>query len=820
MLVAGFVTVISVLLIIAAIGLNSISILSDKLAQTVNDNNVRSLHGYKMHNSSRERTAILHKMATTEDVFDRDELFIQLRQQGEKFLKARQNIIDLGVDSESQKLLDRQREYSSIAGPLQYKVIDLLNENRVDAAMSLLITQVIPVQDSAMQAINQFIGLQQQRNSHSLELTSKEFSQSIKLIIVLTIFGITIATLVSGVIFRRTNFVFQALYNSELREKVIRENIVDVVITYNKQGVIESCNKAVKEVFGYDSLDVIGEKITGLICVEDKAYSDDELSVSQLSNHINLTRQVTAHHKNGKEITLHVGVSKVTINNQLLYVAVLTDITEEIKTEGLLRELNEELETRVIERTRELQYAVQELRQSELKHRRMIENLGAEYFFYSHDKEGVFNYVSPSITNILGYSQKEFCVDFDAFLTDNPVNEKVIEYTRNSIQGKQQPAYDLEIFNKNGEIHQLQVVESPVFDEQGKVIAVEGLAHDVTEYRQKEVMLRRTQKMDALGQLSGGIAHDFNNQLGVIIGYLDMLGNRFESENMASRWIKTASRATMRCMELTRQLLMFSRNQAMEKTEVNINNSIVEMEAVIARSVTPEVDVQYHLDEQVWPSLLNEGELQDAILNLVINARDAMPTGGVLQIETRNVELDEGQVLTMQGIESGDFIELVISDNGSGMSRQIQEQLFEPFYTTKTDGKGTGLGMAMVYGFVKRYGGQVRVYSEPNVGTTMRLYFPRYEKVPGRINFKNNAENEPLVLPGGSETILIVDDEVDLLELADNYLQDLGYQTVTAKNATEALEIFKQNSAIDFIFSDVVMPGDMNGYDLVKKLLN
>ncbi|HEC15328.1 MAG TPA: response regulator, partial [Sedimenticola sp.] len=322
------------------------------------------------------------------------------------------------------------------------------------------------------------------------------------------------------------------------------------------------------------------------------------------------------------------------------------------------------------------------------------------------------------------------------------------------------------------------------------------------------------QKMEAIGQLSGGIAHDFNNQLGVIIGYLDFLKKHVAGEEKPAKWVDTAVKATQRCMDLTRQLLAFSRRESPAKTIVDLNAMFQELETMIARSVTPEVEVQYFPADGLWLTEIDPGEFQDAILNLVINARDAMPGGGKLLIETGNKRLDADYAALNPGVEPGDYVQLMLSDTGAGMDQQTLEHVFEPFFTTKPKGKGTGLGMAMVYGFVKRYGGYIKVYSEPGVGTSIRIYLPRSPASEAPLPANNGQTAE---LPTGSESILIVDDEPDLLTLAGQYLGELGYCSRTAANAARALEILEGDGSFDLLFSDVVMPGGMNGYELARR---
>ncbi len=369
------------------------------------------------------------------------------------------------------------------------------------------------------------------------------------------------------------------------------------------------------------------------------------------------------------------------------------------------------------------------------------------------------------------------------------------------------------LISKDGTEYLISDSAAPIIDENENILGVILVFRDVTQQYQTEDALRRSQKMDAIGQLSGGIAHDFNNQLGIIIGYLDFLSKYVTNDEKPKKWVEISTSATLRCMDLTHQLLSFSRTKSNQKVVVDINLKLRELETMFTRSVTPAVDVEYVLSDNIWLTEIDPGEFQDAILNLVLNSRDAMPNGGKLLIETSNIYLDEDYVALNPDAQAGDYVQLLLSDNGSGMDKSTQEHVFEPFYTTKAKDKGTGLGMSMVYGFIKRFDGFIKIYSEVNVGTTLRLYLPRATTTEAdSVNNKIKDEDLPL----GNETILIVDDEVDLLYLADKYLTELGYKTYQAENASQALEILARHKNIDCLFSDVVMPGGMNGYELAQ----
>ncbi|MCP4128914.1 MAG: PAS domain S-box protein, partial [Gammaproteobacteria bacterium] len=337
---------------------------------------------------------------------------------------------------------------------------------------------------------------------------------------------------------------------------------------------------------------------------------------------------------------------------------------------------------------------------------------------------------------------------------------------------------------------------------------------DITRRKQTEQALRRAQKMDAIGQLTGGIAHDFNNILGIIQGNLDLLKNQIKDDEKASKRVETIRKSAQRAADLTKQLLGFSRRRAVEVSITDINQTIGELKSLMARSVTPEVEVEYYLADDLRPTEIDPGDFEDAMLNLVINARDAMPGGGKLILETSNCTLDAVYCAQNPGIKPGEYIQLMVSDSGEGIANEQQDQIFEPFYTTKKPGKGTGLGLAMVYGFVQRSGGHIRVYSEPGIGSTFHLYLPQAQ---GQIQPARTASEPQEILPRGREVILAVDDERELLELAKTSLEALGYQVVTANNGQQALEQLTNRPDIDLLFSDVVMPGGMNGYELAEQ---
>lgn len=341
-----------------------------------------------------------------------------------------------------------------------------------------------------------------------------------------------------------------------------------------------------------------------------------------------------------------------------------------------------------------------------------------------------------------------------------------------------------------------------------------GTVQDLSERKQTEETLRRSQKMEAVGQLTGGIAHDFNNLLSIIIGNLDLLEEDIDVNSELYPLLETALKASLRGAATTKKLLSFSRQTVQSSSPLDVNTVIRNMDDMLAKSLTVEIQVKMELQDNLWLTEIDPGDLGDVIVNLAINARDAMPHGGDIIIETVNKALEESYTELNPEVAAGDYVMVSVSDNGEGMSQETLEKLFEPFFTTKVKGKGTGLGLSMVYGFVKRSKGHIKVYSKPGQGSTFRLYLPR---TLGTAQSMHLTPTEKNIFPGGNETILIVDDEKELAKLVQTTLTKLGYKTFFAEDAISALAILDKEKRIDLLFSDVVMPGEMNGLDLAIK---
>ena len=343
-------------------------------------------------------------------------------------------------------------------------------------------------------------------------------------------------------------------------------------------------------------------------------------------------------------------------------------------------------------------------------------------------------------------------------------------------------------------------------------LANSALTSEMAERVQAEQALYQAQKMEAVGQLTGGVAHDFNNLLTVVMGNLNMLTQHLRDDPFASELIAAATKATQRGANLNRTLLAFSRRQRLTPVAVSLNQLVDGMADMLRRTLGETVRIEIQGDPDLPPALADPAQLEAALLNLAVNARDAMVEGGTLSIETAAVVLDEHYVARELDLNPGPYVMLAVSDTGEGMPPDRIARAFEPFFTTKEVGKGSGLGLAMVYGFAKQSGGHVKIYSEPGMGTTVKLFLPVVD-ARGDACVETTSPTDR-VQPQGEETILVVEDEADVRDLACRVLKRLGYKVIEAANGAAGLEALKQNPGVRLLFTDVVLPGGINGPEL------
>ncbi len=432
------------------------------------------------------------------------------------------------------------------------------------------------------------------------------------------------------------------------------------------------------------------------------------------------------------------------------------------------------------------------------------------------DEQGIVGTFSPGAEEIFGFKANEVLGQKVNMLMPEPDRSRHDGYLEHYIKTGEKRIIgigrEMDAGRKDGSRVPIRLMVSELELDGGRHFL--GIIHDLTTDRKRQAELQRAQKMEAVGQLTGGLAHDFNNLLTVVIGNLELLEMRTDDTKL-HELINEALEASNLGAALTSQLLSFSKSQALTPESVALNDLVKTMLPILERTLDQQINIETLLADDLHATLADPGQVESAILNLAINARDAMPDGGTLTLETRNVVLDADYAAAQVDVTPGDYVCLSVTDTGAGMSPQTQARVFEPFFTTKGPGAGSGLGLSMVYGFAKQSGGHVVIYSEVGQGTTVNLFLPTVAETAGdRSNLKPEHASE-----AGGETILVVEDDPKVLRLTVARLEELEYHVISATNGMDAMDILKEREDIDLILSDVVMPGGMTGFDLADKAL-
>jgi PAS domain S-box-containing protein len=457
--------------------------------------------------------------------------------------------------------------------------------------------------------------------------------------------------------------------------------------------------------------------------------------------------------------------------------------------------------------------AEEAVRASEAKYRSLIENL--EQGIFLKDADFRFVAVNPYFCQFLGVAESAIIgrTDFDFF------PPALAEKCRAEDQRVLRDGKRLELeeqYTVKGRLRTFRVVKTPVKDDQNGIVGVLGISWDVTEQRALEAQLRQAQKMEAMGQLAGGVAHDFNNLLTVILGTVGLLQTNLSKQDSNQELLAATEKASLRAAELTSKLLGFSRRTTLHLEPTNLNACIDEAVALLRRTIDPRISLAAEKSADLWLVNADVGQINQVLMNLCLNARDAMPDGGRLILQTENVVLDQSAVRLHLEARSGEFVRLRVRDTGQGISPEILPRIFEPFFTTKGPGKGTGLGLAMVFGIVKQHQGWIDCGTKVHEGTRFDVYLPRF--LPGQ-----EIRTTPAVccsVRQGTETILLVDDEPMIRNLGRTILQSYGYQVLLAEDGAHAVNLFRERRAeIDLVILDLTMP-ELSGRDAFQELLH
>ncbi|MGQ0589071.1 MAG: CHASE3 domain-containing protein [Sphingosinicella sp.] len=545
---------------------------------------------------------------------------------------------------------------------------------------------------------------------------------------------------------------------------------------------------------GKATMDQIRRQADSIISAEQSVYRARERAVARQAQITNIILVV------GVALSLAAMIWLFTIRGR--------EVERRRRAEDELRALNAELEDRVQERT-------SEVRRSRELLDAVIENMPDALILQDADDDFRYVLVNRAGERLMGKERGEIVgrVDQELFPPDQAA--AFLEEDR-AVVATGQPRFCAErpISTANG-IRLIDTSKVPIPSGNGGRGFVLGIVRDVTEQKALEAQLRQSQRMHAVGRLTGGIAHDFNNILAIILGNADLLREQLaegtESAEMAEEVLGAAAHGA----ELVRRLLAFSRMQHLEPTALDLNERLPAIIGLLKRTLGEAINIQTKPVEGLWPAMVDPTQVDDALVNLAINARDAMPEGGSLTIETGNEVLDEDYAAQNAEVAPGDYVMLAVSDTGTGMAPAVITRAFEPFFTTKAEGKGSGLGLSQVYGWVKQSGGHIKIYSELGHGTTIKLFLPRASATADEV--RDEADRDAIAIRG-HETILVVEDNPNVLRTVVRQLGDLGYASIEATNGAEALDLIRSGVGFDLLLTDIVMPGGITGYELAARV--
>ena len=576
------------------------------------------------------------------------------------------------------------------------------------------------------------------------------------------------------------------LVQMEARYRGLLEAAPDAMVVVNQAGEIVLLNLQAEKRFGYRRDELIGQRVKNIIpegfaerLIADALRSAEDALAQQIGTGIELTGR----RKDGSEFPIELMLSPLDGVDGILVTAAIRDITER-------------------------------------KRRAHDMSCVAAVVESSHDAiisltpEGIVLSWNHGAERIYGYSAAETVGRSILFISPPDRTIETLTLLKGVERGETVEPFETVRLKKDGTRIHVSLTLSPIENSDGQVVGVSAVARDVTESKNLEAMLRQAQKMEAVGQLAGGVAHDFNNLLGVILGYTGLLLDRPGLDDLQRKSIEEIQKAGDRAALLTRQLLAFSRKQVLQPKVLDLNTVVAGAEKLLQRLIGEDIELLVVLNPALGRIEADAGQLEQIIMNLAVNARDAMPPGGKLTIETSNVEIDEDYAAQHPSTRTGSHVMLSVSDTGCGMDAKTKAHIFEPFFTTKEFGKGTGLGLSTVYGIVKQSGGSVWVYSEVGIGTTFKIYLPCVSPALEIAAPSDKSEK----IAGGSQTILIVEDEAALLEVTHRSLKAVGYAILAAQSPAEAIRISESHQGpIHLMVTDVIMPG-MSGAQLASRL--
>jgi len=586
----------------------------------------------------------------------------------------------------------------------------------------------------------------------------------------------------------------------------ILEAIPDAIAAVNQLGVIVQVNSQTEALFAYTRDELIGQKIEML--VPERQRPQHHLHRERFHQQAKIRRMgsgldLYGRRRDGSEFPVEISLSPIATADGMMVLSVIRDISDRKRIEEELRRANEELDRR----------KSRELRDSQNRLALIVDS--SQDAIIGKNLDGIVMHWNKGAEHIYGYTAQEMIGRPISVLAPKDRADEIPTILQKIRNGQRVEYFESVRVTKDKRNLHVSISVSPIHDAEGRVVGASTIARNITAQKKIEDQLRQSQKMEAVGRLAGGVAHDFNNLLGIVTACSELLRSRVDANSV--EYIDNIREAAKRGASLTRQLLAFGRRQPVQTQLLDLNERLREVTKLLHPLMGDDVEIALLPRSATAIIEADPGQLDQIVMNLAVNARDAMPRGGKLILETSVFDFDESFVREHPAMVAGRYVMLAVSDNGTGMDEVTRSRIFEPFFTTKETGKGSGLGLATVYGIVKQGGGHVWVYSEPGHGTTFKIYLPSAEH---KLGTAHEAQAEALPPSREGVTILLAEDDVMMRRLTRKMLEEHGYQVLEAEDGKSALDVIgSDHTSVDLILTDVVMKG-MNGPELVLRLMD
>jgi hypothetical protein len=584
------------------------------------------------------------------------------------------------------------------------------------------------------------------------------------------------------------------------------ETLPDAVVAVDRDGTIIQINSQAQELFGYLRDELIGQKVEVLVPESYRSqhhHHRQNFAAAPKTRRMGADLDLYGRRRNGSQFPVEISLSPVSTENGTFVLSAIRDISDRKRIAEELRRANEELHRRTAEQLGEYRSRLASIIDS------------SDDAIIAKDLDGIITSWNKGAERIYGYTPEETVGKHISFLVPSERPDEIPGILQKIAQGETIQHYESARVTKDGRRLDVSISVSPLRDAKGDIVGASAIARDITAQKRAESQLRQSQKMEAIGRLAGGVAHDFNNVLAIVNACAEFLRDRIDPAAEPSSYIENIKKATERGASLTRQLLAFSRSHEIQPRVLDLNERLKDIGKLLRPLMGDDVEILIVSKSPAAVVEADPGQLDQVVVNLAVNARDAMPNGGKFILETRAARFDEAFAEQHQDMAAGKYVVLAVSDTGNGMDEATVSRIFEPFFTTKEVGKGTGLGLSTVYGIVKQSAGHILVYSEPGHGTTFKIYLPCADH---KIGIESKPEVEIVAPKRQGTTILLVEDDEIMRSLTRQLLQEHGYTVFDADDGKSALEWVESHPGqIDLLLTDVVMRR-MSGPELVERL--